>query len=59
MDFGCVAQLVRPHSSLGYKPPAPASVVAQSSQFQQIKLTLDVVQILGADQLPSKLWSRK
>ena len=31
---------VRPHSSLSYKPPAPATVVVQPSQIQQISLTL-------------------
>ena len=31
---------VRPHSSLGYKPPAPATIVVQPSQIQQISLTL-------------------
>jgi len=43
--------MVRPHCSLGYKPPAPASVVVQPSQIQQIRLTSWVVHILGADQL--------
>jgi transposase InsO family protein len=32
--------MVRPHSSLGYRPPAPASVVVQPSQIQQVSLTL-------------------
>ena len=32
--------MVRPHSSLGYKPPAPATVVVHPSQIQQISLTL-------------------
>jgi len=32
--------MVRPHSSLGYKPPAPATVVVQPSQIQQVSLTL-------------------
>ena len=31
---------VRPHSSLGYKPPAPATIAVQPSQIQQISLTL-------------------
>ena len=31
---------VRPHSSLGYKPPAPNTLVVQPSQIQQISLTL-------------------
>ena len=31
---------VRPHSSLGYKPPVPATVVVQPSQIQQASLTL-------------------
>ena len=31
---------VRPHSSLGYKPPVPATVVVQPSQIQQVNLTL-------------------
>ena len=30
---------VRPHSSLGYRPPAPAAVVVQPSQIQPIGLT--------------------
>ena len=32
--------MVRPHSSLGYRPPTPAAVVIQSSQIKQISLTL-------------------
>jgi len=32
--------MVRPHSSLGYKPPAPATVVIQPTQIQQVNLTL-------------------
>ena len=32
--------MVRPHSSLGYKPPEPATVVIQPSQIQQVSLTL-------------------
>ena len=32
--------MVRPHSSLGYKPPAPAAVVIQPSQINQVRLTL-------------------
>jgi len=32
--------MVRPHSSLGYKPPITATVVIQSSQIQQVSLTL-------------------
>ena len=31
---------VRPHSALGYKPPAPATIVVQPSQIQQVSLTL-------------------
>ena len=31
---------VRPHSSLGYKPPVPATVVVQPSQIPQASLTL-------------------
>ena len=31
---------VRPHSALGYKPPAPDTLVVQPSQIQQISLTL-------------------
>ena len=31
---------VRPHSSLGYKHPAPATIVVQPSQIQQVSLTL-------------------
>lgn len=29
----------RPHSSLSYRPPAPAAVVVQPSQIQQVGLT--------------------
>ena len=31
--------MVRPHSSLGYRPPAPSTILIQSSQFQQVGLT--------------------
>jgi putative transposase len=31
---------VRPHSSLGYRPPAPETIVGQPSQIQQFGLTL-------------------
>ena len=31
---------VRPHSSLGYRPPVPATVVVQPFQIQQVNLTL-------------------
>jgi transposase-like protein len=31
---------VRPHSSLGYKPPVPATIAVQPSQIQQASLTL-------------------
>jgi putative transposase len=31
---------VRPHSSLGYKPPAPTTVVIQPSQIQQTRLQI-------------------
>ncbi len=31
---------VRPHSSLGYRPPAPAAILIQSSQIDQVGLTL-------------------
>ena len=31
---------VRPHSALGYKPPAPATIVVQPSQIPQVSLTL-------------------
>ena len=31
---------IRPHSSLGYKPPAPVAVVIQPSQIMQVSLTL-------------------
>jgi putative transposase len=30
---------VRPHSSLGYRPPAPDAILLQPSQFQQVGLT--------------------
>ncbi|MFC2055765.1 hypothetical protein ACFLV7_15935 [Chloroflexota bacterium] len=32
--------MLRPHSSLGYKPPAPATVEIQPSHIQQVSLTL-------------------
>jgi putative transposase len=31
---------VRPHSSLGYRPPSPETVVGQPSQIQQFSLIL-------------------
>ena len=31
---------IRPHSSLDYQPPVPATIVVQPSQFQQAGLTL-------------------
>ena len=31
---------IRPHSSLGYRPPAPAAIVVQSTQLQSVGLTL-------------------
>jgi len=30
---------VRPHSALGYRPPVPAAIVLQPSQFQPVRLT--------------------
>jgi len=30
---------IRPHSALGYRPPVPAAIVLQSSQFQPVRLT--------------------
>ena len=30
---------IRPHSSLGYRPPVPATIIPQSSQFQPIGVT--------------------
>lgn len=45
---------LRPHSALGYRSPAPASVLVQSSQIQQISLALRLVQILGADHFSDK-----
>ena len=41
--------MVKPHSSLGYKPPVPATVVIQPSHIQQVSLTLLLVHILGGD----------
>lgn len=29
----------RPHSALGYRPPVPATIVLQPSQFQPVRLT--------------------
>jgi transposase InsO family protein len=31
---------VRPHSSLGYRPPVPDTLVVQPSQIQKVDLTL-------------------
>jgi len=30
---------IRPHSSLGYLPPVPATIIVQSSQFQPVGLS--------------------
>ncbi|MBT7070479.1 MAG: transposase, partial [Anaerolineae bacterium] len=30
---------IRPHSALGYRPPIPATIVLQPSQFQPVRLT--------------------
>ncbi|OGO25902.1 MAG: transposase [Chloroflexi bacterium RBG_16_51_16] len=30
---------IRPHSALGYRPPAPAAITLHPSQFQQVGLT--------------------
>jgi hypothetical protein len=30
---------IRPHSSLGYRPPVPATIIPQSSQFQLARVT--------------------
>lgn len=30
---------IRPHSALGYRPPAPAAIMLQPSQFQSVRLT--------------------
>jgi len=30
---------IRPHSALGYRPPAPAAIILQPSQFQSVRLT--------------------
>jgi putative transposase len=30
---------IRPHSALGYRPPVPAAIVLQPSQFQPVRLT--------------------
>ncbi len=35
---------IRPHSSLGYKPPAPEAMVARGQSYLVEKLTLEVVQ---------------
>ena len=39
---------IRPHSSLGYRPPVPAAFVGQPSPFQAVGLKLRVEQRLGA-----------
>ncbi|MCD6425190.1 MAG: integrase core domain-containing protein [Anaerolineales bacterium] len=31
--------IVRPYSSLGYKPPVPAAIMVPSTQFQSVGLT--------------------
>ncbi|MFC2054617.1 integrase core domain-containing protein, partial [Chloroflexota bacterium] len=31
---------IRQHSSLGYKPPTPATIMLPPSQIQQVSLTL-------------------
>ena len=30
---------IRPHSALGYRPPAPAAITLHPSQYQQVGLT--------------------
>ena len=30
---------IRPHSALGYRPPAPVAILFQPTQFQQVGLT--------------------
>ena len=30
---------IRPHSALGYRPPVPAAIILQPSQFQSVRLT--------------------
>jgi putative transposase len=30
---------IRPHSALGYRPPAPETILFHPSQFQQVGLT--------------------
>ena len=45
-------KMVKPHSSLGYRPPSPATVVIKPSQIKYISRTLWLVHILGADQYP-------
>lgn len=39
---------VRPHSSLGYRPPVPATLLVRPSQFQPVGLTYELDRILGA-----------
>ena len=41
---------IRPHSSLGCRSPAPATLIIQTSQIHQVGLTLWVVKILGVGQ---------
>jgi transposase InsO family protein len=42
---------IRPHSALGYRPPAPEAILFQPTQFQQVGLTYGVVHISGAGHL--------
>jgi transposase InsO family protein len=44
---------IRPHSSLGYRPPAPETILVLPSQFQQVGLTEEVVHISGAGHPPA------
>jgi transposase InsO family protein len=39
---------IRPHSALGYRPPAPEAILFQPTQFQQVGQPLGVIHISGA-----------
>ena len=44
---------VRPHSALGYRPPAPDAFVIQPALIQPVGLTLKVVQKMGQVKQPA------
>ena len=42
----------RPHSTLGYRPPAPESIVPIGNQAGQLTFIVDY--LVGADHLPTR-----